>query len=64
MATAMLHTADDVIEAMRERKSALALSDAALDDLAGLTGGHGGKSLERSRERMPNLVTLMSLVAH
>jgi hypothetical protein len=36
----MLRTADDVIEALRSRKEALQLSDAVVDELAGLTPGH------------------------
>src|SRR5262252_1943390 len=42
---------NDLVEAFRVRKVELGLSDAALDERAGLTSGHSGKLLGPSRER-------------
>jgi hypothetical protein len=57
----MLRTADDIIEALRSRKEALQLSNAIVDDLAGLTLGHFDKVAGPTRERAPSLATLMAI---
>ena len=40
----MLRTTDDVLETLRARKDALGLSNAAVEELAGLTSGHFDKA--------------------
>lgn len=42
---------NDLVEALRSRKASLGLSDATLDDIAGLTQGHTNKVLGPSRDR-------------
>lgn len=42
---------NDLVEALRSRKASLGLSDATLDDIAGLTAGHTNKVLGPSRDR-------------
>src|SRR5262245_20322700 len=56
----MLRTPNDIIEALRARKAELQLSDALVDEIAGLTSGHWGKIT--ARERSPTVYTLMSIV--
>lgn len=55
-------TANEVLDALRARQNALELSDATVDDIAGLATGHTNKALGPSREKSPNLFTLMSIV--
>src|SRR6266436_337272 len=58
----MLRDANAVIQALRDRKEELQLSDAVVDELAGLASGHCGKALGPTREKTPTLFTLMSLI--
>jgi hypothetical protein len=58
----MLRTPNDIIAALRSRKEQLQLSDATVDEIAGLTSGHCGKVLGPTREKAPTLFTLMTLV--
>jgi hypothetical protein len=62
MADSMLRTADDLIAALRQRKDELQLSNAVVDDLAGLVEGHTDKVLGPTRtKKSPNIITLMCL---
>jgi hypothetical protein len=58
----MLHTPDDVIEALRARKADVGLSDEALEEIVGLCRGHIGKIIGPTRERGASLFTLMMIV--
>jgi hypothetical protein len=58
----MLRTADDLIAALRARKDELGLSNATVDEIAGMTLGHWDKACGPSRVKSPNLFTLMSLI--
>jgi len=58
----MFRTGDEILEALRTRKETLGLSDAIVDELAGLTGGHWNKVAGPSRIKTPSLYTLMSVI--
>jgi hypothetical protein len=58
----MLCTANDVLDALAARKTAVGLSNATVDALAGLTLGHFDKIAGPTRGRFPRLDTFMALV--
>jgi hypothetical protein len=60
--SALLRTADDVIQALRRRKGELQLSNAILEEATGSCAGHADKVLGPSCVRSPSLALLMALV--
>jgi hypothetical protein len=56
--SALLDSADAVLDAVRARQNELALSNESLEDLAGFCGGTVNKYLGPSREKMPGLAPL------
>jgi hypothetical protein len=61
-ALAMLRTADEILDALAAKKVELQLSNAMVDDLAGLTLGHFDKIAGPARDRLPKLPTLMAVI--
>jgi hypothetical protein len=58
----MLRTYADVIAALRARKDALGLSNAVLDEIAGLTDGYTDKALGPTQAKRPSTYNLLSLI--
>jgi hypothetical protein len=58
----MLRGPDEILDALVARKTALDLSNATVDHLAGLTLGHFDKIAGSSRDRVPTLPTLFAVL--
>jgi hypothetical protein len=57
----MLRTAAEIVSALRSRKEALGLSNAVVEEIAGLTIGHWDKACGPTSVKSPNLYTLTAL---
>ena len=60
MCESMLRTTNEILEALRTRKAALGLSNAMVDELAGMTDGHFDKVAGPTRAKRASLDTFIA----
>ena len=58
----MLRTDEDLIQAARNRKDAIGVSNVAIDEVAGLTLGHTDKAIGPARTRGLTMITYMNII--